>query len=323
MSKQKIISFIRESRKRTKSDAKIRVSLEEVGWDKSQIEEAFRDTPHGVAQEELSGFTTTCRRALSKFHERAHTYIGITFFPTIASLVFFVFFALLIIVSSPSLLNENSVWLYAFMAVGALCLTIPLFFTFPALIFEMVSEKKVGIWSAYKKGLMIAVPFLGLILLKSFIVLGATALLVVPGVIMHIWFLFAFFIYIEEKSGILEALLLSREYVRGYWWQVLFQYVALVIGLSFFSKAIYVAGSLLDQKYITDILNIAFELFVFPFSLLFLYSLYQELRGIKGQQYVHIQTKEKLQYGGLALLGFVAVIFFGLILFFAEHLSSL
>jgi len=108
-----------------------------------------------------------------------------------------------------------------------------------------------------------------------------------------VWFFFAQFILVKEDARGMSALLKSREYVRGEWFNVALR-LLLVWAASLLLGIIPLAG---------PILCIAF----FPFVMIFHYLIYRDLREMKGDVPFSCGTGDILKWPTVALLGFVIV----------------
>lgn len=98
-------------------------------------------------------------------------------------------------------------------------------FTWLSIIFILItlrlaSEKKVKIRSMSAQAWKVFVPYLLLLVLKSIAVGVGFLLLIVPGLILSIWWLFADMTLISKGTGVIDSLKQSRELVRGRWWPV-------------------------------------------------------------------------------------------------------
>ena len=136
-------------------------------------------------------------------------------------------------------------------------------------------------------------PFAWIFLLYGFIIAGGYLLLIIPGVIFTVWFAFAQFIMPGENVHGMEALLKSREYVRGHWLDVALRLFLIWI-LSGFVSAIPFFGFIL-------------ALLFFPYVMIFHCLIYRDLRAIKGDISCSCDTKNKLLWPGVALAGWILV----------------
>lgn len=69
-------------------------------------------------------------------------------------------------------------------------------------------------------------PLLWVCILSTAVIIGGTALLILPGIMFAVWFSLSSFVYLAQGAGGLRALRLSKEYVRGLFWRVLWVYLA-------------------------------------------------------------------------------------------------
>ena len=97
---------------------------------------------------------------------------------------------------------------------------------------------------------------------------GGLILLIIPGIIFSIWFVFSLFIYLKEGTKGTGALKRSKQLVAGYWWPIFGR--LLVIGI--------VATLLSWIKFFGPIINI---FFVMPYTIVFMYALYEDLKRVK------------------------------------------
>src|SRR4030042_226243 len=114
----------------------------------------------------------------------------------------------------------------------------------------------------------------------------------VAGMIAASWGYAAFILAGEEEKG-MNALLKSKEYVRGYFWDILLR--LFIIWL--------VSGVIGIVPIIGPILSILFM----PFMMIFIYLIYEDLRSIKGDVAYSSSTGEKFKWIGIGTLGYVVV----------------
>ncbi len=122
-----------------------------------------------------------------------------------------------------------------------------------------------------------------LTVLSGFVTLGGFVMLVIPGIIFSIWFIFAIYVFALEGEKGMSALLRSREYVRGYWRQVfgrqvvlILSAVAVILVLSFLGAAL-TGGSKSGANLVINL----FTLVITPFTTAYFYVLYQNLKSLK------------------------------------------
>jgi len=121
-------------------------------------------------------------------------------------------------------------------------------------------------WSKYLSFFLVS-------LLTGLVVGLGFLLLIIPGVIFAIWFTFSTYTVIcEDKKGF-KALSRSKELVKGYWWPTAKRVFTLIIIIIPFS---------LSLQFIPYLGQLAFMVLFPPFSVIYNYLIYQNLREIKG-----------------------------------------
>jgi hypothetical protein len=156
-----------------------------------------------------------------------------------------------------------------------------------------VADDRLGFGDALARGREIALPLMWVGCLTGFIISGGFILLAIPGIIFMVWFFFAQFILVEEDIHGMDAVLKSREYVRGEWFNVALR-LLLIWAVSVLLGMIPLAGPILG-------------LIFFPFVMIYHYLLYRDLRGMKGDVLFSCGTADKLAWPGVALAGYVIV----------------
>jgi len=119
--------------------------------------------------------------------------------------------------------------------------------------------------------------------LKGFIVVGGYLLLIVPGFLFSIWFSMASFVFVSEDIKGMNALLKSREYVRGYFWAIVGRYMFWgVFSILLYWLPFLVFKALHFPSYVNYMYSIVTSIIIGPFSLVYAFLLYNNLKLIKG-----------------------------------------
>ncbi|XOB42689.1 MAG: hypothetical protein ACKKMP_01385 [Candidatus Nealsonbacteria bacterium] len=144
-----------------------------------------------------------------------------------------------------------------------------------ASLFSAVKEvpKDWGVKGALKEGWSKYWPFFLVSLLTGLIIGLGFLLLIVPGIIFAVWFGFSYYTVIcEDKRGF-KALSRSRELVKGHWWSVAKRVFAIMI-ITFPLS--------MGAQFIPYLGQFAFMILFTPFSVIYNYLIYQNLKEIKG-----------------------------------------
>ncbi|MBC7961919.1 MAG: zinc-ribbon domain-containing protein [Steroidobacteraceae bacterium] len=183
----------------------------------------------------------------------------------------------------------------AFVLTGTVGLLAGLYLGFRCLaaFLHAVVDDQLAFKEALGKGGLIIIPLMWTGFLTGFIISGGFMLFIIPGIIFMVWFFFAQFILIKEDVHGMNALLKSREYVRGEWFNVALR-LLLIWAASILVGAIPLAG---------PILYIVF----FPFVMIFHYLIYRDLREMKGDVPFSCGAADILKWPAVSLAGFIIV----------------
>lgn len=140
-----------------------------------------------------------------------------------------------------------------------------------ALIYA-IAEPTLNLKEIFKKAFFKIPAYLLIFLLLILIVLGGLVLLIVPALIFAVWFYFSFFILVTEDLKGVQALKKSKELVKDYFWPVAGRMLVVIILGAFAS---------LILNLIVFIGPIVSFFFIPPFTTIFFYFLYLDLKKIK------------------------------------------
>lgn len=86
-------------------------------------------------------------------------------------------------------------------------------------------EEGIGIKESYRRGWNKIISYFWISFLSGLIILGGFFLFFVPGLVFLIWFSLASFVLIYEDKKGWQALMKSREYIKGNWWGVFWRFL--------------------------------------------------------------------------------------------------
>lgn len=182
-------------------------------------------------------------------------------------LVIFPYFAMTGIISSLRLLFPDSRLPLTMLGVIALLAMVVFSLWGAVSAVCAVLDETLTISGALKRGWQNFGSFIWLSLLHVIVVTGSFFLLFVPGIYLSVCFLFAQLIMINEGEKGLNALLKSKEYVRGYFFPVFGRFV-LIWCIPLILRFLPMIGGILS-------------LLCLPFALIYTRLLYQGLQSIK------------------------------------------
>lgn len=174
--------------------------------------------------------------------------------------------------------------------IGTVPGTIALFWGLAAFIYA-VADERLGIRDAFRNGRKRLWPFIWILTLLAYIVTGGFLLFLLPGVIFWVWFSVALFILASEDERGMNALLKSKEYVRGHWFDVFLR--LFIIGI--------ISNVIGILPLIGPILTVVFM----PFGAIFHYMIYSDLRALRKDAAYSTSGGVKCKWVGIGTLGYV------------------
>lgn len=178
------------------------------------------------------------------------------------------------------------------VVTGAVAGLITFFWGFTSFILAIIDES-IGVKDALGRGWYRIGSFIWLFSLSGFIITGGFLLFLIPGVIFLVWFAFGQFILASDDERGMNALLKSKEYVRGQWFDVflrLFVVWLVSVGIG-----------------IVPIIGPILSIFYMPFMMIFTYLVYIDLRALKGDVACPTSTGVKLKWIGAGTLGYLVL----------------
>lgn len=143
---------------------------------------------------------------------------------------------------------------------------------FTASLVVVKSKDKITLEEAFKIAWQMLPSLFFINLLYGLAVLAGFLLLVIPAIIFGIWFSLSTYIFVVEGIRGKEALKKSRQLVKGNWWPIFGRFAILFVAGIITSNLNFI-GFLIDM------------FFLYPYSLVFGYLIYQELNVANKQSY--------------------------------------
>lgn len=140
--------------------------------------------------------------------------------------------------------------------------------------------------------------------MEMLILSAGFVLLIIPGIVLAILFLFSQFVLVEEEYRGLNALMISREYIKGYAWSVFGRLLllgALLASLVAIFEVIVLVLKI-DKNPVVSIISSISMVGISIFVLSLLVTMYKNIKDLKGGS-VSIDGKPKWGYVVMAVLG--------------------
>jgi len=175
-----------------------------------------------------------------------------------------------------------------------------------ALVFG-VAEERLGVFDSYGRAWQKVGSFIWLYFLLFIVIIpGGLLLFLVPGILFAVWFPFAPYILAREGVRGMSAIIKSKEYVRGLFGDVFVRLLPLlamfiVVGMMQWVLAVISVGVPVAPQ----IASMALSLVVTPFTMIYVYHIYTDLRRVKGDVAYSPRGGEKAKWVGLGILGWL------------------
>ncbi len=144
---------------------------------------------------------------------------------------FSIVFILSTLLESSALMQESTVTLYVgLLGIGALIAYILILGSSLYIISES-SNRKVSFTEAFTWAKKSVLGLLWIYVLTALVVYGGLLLFIIPAIVVSLLIYFSQFVYVKEGVRGLDALLRSRDLVKGNWWAIAGR--LLVVGLLF------------------------------------------------------------------------------------------
>lgn len=149
-----------------------------------------------------------------------------------------------------------------------------------ASLIYLIKERgqKIGIKKSLKKGWSVLLSFIWIGFLVGLRVFGGSLLFIIPGIIFAVWFAFSEYVLIDEGIKGSKALSRSKELVKGFFGEVLWRlFIIAAIGII----AGFLQESVEEQTALSIIIALITIFFLNPFSTIYSFLLYKNLKRIK------------------------------------------
>ncbi len=149
-----------------------------------------------------------------------------------------------------------------------------------------------------------------------FAVMGLLGLiLAIPAIILAVRYSLATFVVVGDNARAMPAIKRSSDYVRGYWWPVLWRFVFIGMVAVLLSIPIFLFTSFLGNFFektiagitgiiVATIINIIFSVILPPLYVIYGYKVYENLKAVKGESQIPADKSSGL-WTALAIIGVV------------------
>ena len=287
---QQIIDYIKQQRAAGLNDHKIKQALLDAGWKESEISGSFdglnnsgkaASGPQSLTK--LPGAIDLFTEAWEFYKKRFKIFVGIMAIPTIFLVVLS---GGLVFVTTGLEGSENELMIGGIITVAMMVLmlvgSIVQAWGQVALLVAINSKGKISVSDAYREGLKKIIPYWWVGFLAGFIAMGGYFLFFIPGIIFSVWFALAVYVLIAEDVKGMDAVMKSKEYVRGNWGEVFWYFLFIGIAYAGISFLITLALIPFNQPIISTVLFYVLFLFFGPLVVVYSFFVYKKIKVARG-----------------------------------------
>lgn len=153
-----------------------------------------------------------------------------------------------------------------------------------------IRNPMLSITEAYRGGMKFFWSYLLLSIMVGLVTVLGLILLIIPGIIVMVWFGFSHYILVAEGVKGIDAMKQSKALVKGRWFPVFFRMLVLVL-LAIFASIItgFVDATHSDSLVmviVADVVYLAVNAVLTSVSMIYLYFLYQDLKATPAEEMV-------------------------------------
>jgi hypothetical protein len=250
---------------------------------------------------QLSGAWPLLKESIRIYRERFWVFLGLSMLviPTLALIAFLVF-----AVSFLGLSNIAVIGLGVILVV--LAVAISYWGQIAGILLVNEGVAKPGFKDLLKRSLPLILPVIWVMILSFLFIMGGLLLLIIPGIILALSFIFGMQAVVLDGDRGIAALQRSRFYVRGRWWKVFWRLLFLVLFVIVVSIPEFILDGL-RLAWLSDIYGGITTLLLGPLFVVYSTLLYLELKKTGPEKFVPDPGQRK-KYQILGALGAVALV---------------
>lgn len=150
-----------------------------------------------------------------------------------------------------------------------------------ALLFAIKdNEENISVFDCYKRAKKHFLEYWKILLIFITVSVSGLISFVIPGFIFTIWFSLALMVYLVEEIRGVDSLLMSKQYIQGYWTSVFSRLIFLGIFIALMSLPLVILRPLLSG-YLYEAMLVLTVLVILPIANTYLFLIYGNLRLLK------------------------------------------
>ncbi len=295
-----------------------------VAKDDGMSENKPNQLPERLVDHTISSVVVLLKKAWAVYTEKFWKFMGLQLVAILGAAVYMALFVVVFGLAGDRIESGMTVGLIVFF-VGFIFMMVLSAISQIATMYLLRPEEERGVLELLRSATTRFWPYVVVIIAVTLFTSLWSLLLVIPGLIMAVFYSMAYFVWFFEDYESTTALKRSRELVSGYWFAVvgrmlalglLFWVVMIIFSIPGFFMDPESVGGLLWQ-FVTQVISFA----VAPFAMVYFYTMYQDLVRIKGTS--HVVEKTKAAWFNMMLIGLSVVAIVGVVFFVGTAMSTL
>jgi hypothetical protein len=177
-------------------------------------------------------------------------------------------------------------------------------------------DKGTDFIASYQAGFKSFWAWIWIAILAELAIIGGFVMFIIPGIILSVQLAFAIYVLVLEDKHGMQALVQSREYIKGYWWAYFGRALLLCLVICALMFVAYLPFALLLGKAAALIVYGIILLCVVPFAMCYTYEIFDNFRRLKPNAGENA-AKSRHEFLTVAMVFGIIGIIAGIILFFA------
>ncbi len=293
MQNDEIAKYVADERARGVREEDIKTELLAKGWKVEDVNFATREalgnaSVSSIPSGQLSSIGTLFSETWNEMQAHFSLIASIMVVPVI------LYFAASLgkgMMTPQDMFSSGLVYVVAQLAGGIILILATI-----GIIKQVKTGWKLSVEDTYKVAMPYFWPLVWASFLSGLVVIGGAFLFIVPGIILGVMLSFSRIAVVVDNQRGMNALMWSKELVRGVWWEVFKRLISVGLVLGIVS---IILG-------LVPYIGSALSLLTVPFSMIFVVRLYDQLKAQKGLT-VGAQAEGRGYVIGAMVVGIIAI----------------
>lgn len=154
-------------------------------------------------------------------------------------------------------------------------------FAYSALPLIFSIHHDAGVDASYKATLPLFWALVWIVIVEVMATIGGFVMLIIPGIWLSFAFSFVLYILVIEKRRGIDALRQSKDYIKGYWWAFFGRAILLSVIFWIIFLFVHIPFVIIGGVYGQVLAQLILSIFIIPFSMIYNYLIYKNLRELK------------------------------------------